>query len=796
MTLFHRKYSIKFFCFFLINLISVTTLSFQASAAQTLPPVNIAIVSDGASSRVAQFHALFKQEILELTQGEFDVKFPEAIQRHGDWRIESVRLVVKQLINDDQVDMILALGPLVSNEVVQYRNLNKPVIAPIIIDPEMQGLVPKKGVSGIRNLNYLTAFDSFERDLVIFKQTVGFERVAVLVDSLVLQAVTKMQQKIQRLAGEQGLSLSVIGINTSAKEALAALPDQVQAVYMTPLARFEPEEVQVLFNGLVQRRLPSFSMMGRNHVEQGVLLGLAPATDISRLARRVALNVQRILLGEDAGTLSVNFDQGEELTFNMTTARAIGFSPSWSLLSEAIIIGEQAKSLEPKQHLVDVVKLAVEKNLDMAIQQRVLAVGEEKVRSARSSLFPQLELSAQSVWIDDDRARAARGQSPERESTASLNLSQLLYSEKARAQADVQVSLQLGREQERDAVRLDIISETATTYFNVLKAQTLLRIQTENLKLTRSHLKLSRVREAIGASGPAEVYRWESELANHRQNVLAARTKWQQTQIALNRLLHQSLEKTLNLAETDVKDNLFLHGNQRFMDYSGNPDDFKILRDFFVSEGLNAAPELAQFDASIESQQRQLKAAKRAFWVPDLLLKGSLSERFARGGAGSESIPGVNDHDWSVALAASFPLYTSGGKTAERSLAREELMRLRLLRQATAERIEQRIRSALQETASSFPSIDLSLDAEAAAKRNLELTSHSYSQGVVSIIDLIDAQNAMLVAEQSVINNRYQFFIDLLEVQRAAGQFAFYMDENERMQWFQRMETFFQKTGE
>ena len=41
-------------------------------------------------------------------------------------------------------------------------------------------------------------------------------------------------------------------------------------------------------------------------------------------------------------------------------------------------------------------------------------------------------------------------------------------------------------------------------------------IQEQNLERTRSNLALARVRETIGAANPAEILRWESEIANNR----------------------------------------------------------------------------------------------------------------------------------------------------------------------------------------------------------------------------------------------------------------------------------------
>ena len=88
-------------------------------------------------------------------------------------------------------------------------------------------------------------------------------------------------------------------------------------------------ELDTLIAGLIERKLPSFSLMGQRQVERGILAGATPDSQIPRLARRTALYIQRILLGEEAADLPVEFPTGRRITINMATARAIGVSPPW-----------------------------------------------------------------------------------------------------------------------------------------------------------------------------------------------------------------------------------------------------------------------------------------------------------------------------------------------------------------------------------------------------------------------------------------------------------------------------------
>ena len=90
---------------------------------------------------------------------------------------------------------------------------------------------------------------------------------------------------------------------------------------------------------------------------------------------------------------------------------------------------------------------------------------------------------------------------------------------------------------------------------------------------------------------------------------------------------------------------------------------------------------------------------------------------------------------------------------------------------------------------------DLAADAAGAARRNLALVTDAYEQGVLSILDLIDAQNAALVAEQSAATAVYDYLIDLMDAHRASGRFGLFMEPAELAAFTDRLRAFFRDAG-
>ena len=105
------------------------------------------------------------------------------------------------------------------------------------------------------------------------------------------------------------------------------------------------------------------------------------------------------------------------------------------------------------------------------------------------------------------------------------------------------------------------------------------------------------------------------------------------------------------------------------------------------------------------------------------------------------------------------------------------------------------MRSALYASRAASQGIDLSRKAAAAAGRNLELVTDAYARGAVSIIDLLDAQNAALLAELGAANAVYDFLIVLMEVERSAGRFDFFMTDADREAWLERLRRYLQEAG-
>jgi outer membrane protein TolC/ABC-type uncharacterized transport system substrate-binding protein len=743
---------------------------------------------------VTSVRTLFLEEMQAVNRGEFDLQAPADLQLDADRTLAGVRATLDKVLTDPRTDIVVTLGALGSHIAAQRVNLSKPTVAPFISNHGIQDLPYKAGASGKHNLSYVSLDVDISRDLAEFRKVVPFTRLALLVDDAIAESIPGIQDEVIRVAQDLGITITPVNGAEDATPILASIPNDTQAVYVGPLPALSPFEYQRMVAGLIERRLPSFAFEGRTDVKRGLLVGIAPAVQMDRLARRVALNVRRILLGEPAATLPVAFARAGGLTLNMRTARAIGFSPKWKLLTRAELLYEEPEATGLPLTLANAVREALELNLELRIAQSNVAAGKENIRQARSALLPQIGLSGRGTKIEEDDAAAFPGRA-ERTASGSITLDQTLYSESTWANLEVQKQLQAARESEYAQVRLNIVLETTQTYLDVLRAKTNERVQKDNLRLSRSNLELAKTRRRIGTAGPSEVYRWESEIANAQRTVVEAQAQTRVAEIALNALLHRPLENLVNTVKVGLDEPVLITSQQRLFELIDNPASFRLLRDFVVQDAFASAPELQQFNARINAQEQTLESARNAYWQPTLNLQVDRTETFDRSGAQGASLPGLDDTETTVAVQLSLPLFTSGARGAQKAKAYEELTGLHVQRQATAERIEQRVRAALHTTRSAYTAIRLSRQAADAAESNFVVVRDAYSRGTISILDLLDAQNAALVADLRAATAIYDFIHALMEVERASGHFDFFQTPEDQAAWFERVDRYFSEQG-
>lgn len=768
--------------------------------------VRVGMALDGPGGPDAAFQSLLEGEVRRLLSGRYEVVFPPENKLVGDWSATTARRNVDTLLADSEVDAVLVLGVVGPAYVTRRADISKPVVAAAIVDPEVEGVpvqiqerplpggdgVERIRVSGVTNLSYVSYRQDLVRELETFREITPFSHLTILMMQGWLNQLAKLRTRVTEEFRELGVEATFLPVGRLIDEALESLPPDTEAVMLSAMPHLSSDEFARLVAGLNQRKLPTYALSGRRDVRHGVMASLKMNPNQLFLVRRVALNLFNMLQGQDAATLPVDFSVDEQLTINMTTARTVGVDPTFTLLAKAEIIGETKEPTVRQISLAAVVREASNLNLDLIAAGSRVEAGLQLVREARSALLPQASLSAAGSLIDRDRATAFQA---ERQVSGALGINQIIYSELDKSAYEIERQIQESREAERFQLRLDIILEAAQSYLDLLRAKTIERIQKGNLALTRSNLGLARARVDAGAAGRDEVLRWRSQIAQNLRSVIDASARRNQTEIAVNRVLNRALEEPFDTVETSLDDPELTVSFERLRPFVESPQSFKLFREFMTREAFEGSPELKQFDAAVRAQERALLASKRALYFPTVGVNAQV-QTLKNGGAPSSTPVGVGDNlNWVVGVNASLPLFQGGLLRAHRTRAELELDRLRTERQAARLLVEQRVLSALHQAGASFAGIALAQEAASAARENLELVRNFYSEGVVDIVRLLDAQSQLLSVELEEANAIFDHLIDLMATQRATGRFDYFRSPEERDALIRGLESFFRERG-
>lgn len=772
MNIIKIKYKSSFVFFHIILLVSFVFI--HQAHAQSL---DIAVI-ETAGNKTEQAE-IFKREITTLFEGVRDVNFIGYPLESSSGKDAALTLFNKAS-SDAQVEMILVLDVAANQSLGTVASFSKPTFLPYVFNAQLSGLPASGDSSGKKNLTYITFDFDFEKELMAYQSVVPFKN-AILLSNERTQASIKpeMISALKAQAKKSGLDLSIQSFDGDVNK--IALPQNTDAVLYGFFPEASKAQTEALFHMINAKGLPSFSLTSEPYVRQGAFATNMPTADWERLARRTALHMEAVLMGKPASELPIFFESSSRLMINMETSRQIRIAPSFDILSEAVLINEMPDTANRNYSLTDVARQAVKENLALAAQRLQAESADEAIKEVRGSLLPRINSALSYSARKDNTAAVRSGVLAENSTDGSISLVQPLFVEERWAAFTIQKYSALSQKELLREVELDITQAAVNSYLNVLLAKTALEQERYNLDITRENYRLAQNRVEVGTQTAADLFRWESELANAKQALLRAKSNFEQQRQQLNQILNRPIDEEFTTSIETLDNPELLISDKRIPTLIENTYDLEALTDFFVELGLARAPELKQTQASINANKRQLESDQRAYWVPDLNLTSEVTNNFDEDRA--RSGPDGEDTDWRVGIELSLPLYEGGARSARAAQSRLAVRQLETNLQNLKNQIEQDIRNTLQAAHASYNSIPLAKQAENAAQKNYGLINDSYAQGARNITDVLDAQDTLIAAREASMNAVYAFLIDLMNVQRAIGAYDFFLTDAQRVQF-------------
>jgi outer membrane protein len=773
-----------------------------AQPAEPAPrPRTIAVIRDEPSWLATPLEAKVRRSLEEMAAGRMEIAFREFASAEATPDVAELRAQLAAALADPEVDYVLVLGARAALVAADPAlPLGKPVLGAAIVDPVLAPLpLDAEGRPTKPNFAVVAlAADSGEM-LRHLRTLVPFGGIQVLVDEHFAASPAVIEEWRGRLARELGAEVRLVPLGATAAPALAALDPAAKAVFLLPAVRQSEAEHAALLAGLVERRMQVLSFVGRAEVEAGALAGLLPESGM-QLSRRVALAFDQLETGAAISGLSLRLPIQPALCFNETTAAAVGFSPNFGALHDATLVSPYAPGGGKPLSLRDAIATALERNYALRARQAGTEASRQDVKAAAGQLQPQLAALSTYQRIDLDRAQASGGIYQEKTWFAGFGMSQTIVDDEAIARVRVaRAALQAADAVER-AQRLDTGVAAAQAYLQLLSARAALRVTEQNARATDKHLELANLRQRVGTSGPEDIYRFESLAAQQRSEVIAARMQVERARTNLNRVLGVDATAQWEPGDVSLDDPAFASITAPMAALVDERQRFVRLQEYMTTYAAAHSPDIDAAEQGVRALRLSADQKGRRSYVPKIAATANfgrlyeldyggptLTEQLMRAGLPVHPVD-LNRTVWTVGVQATVPLYTGGSLTADTRKARAQLRQAEFTRDGAREAVVAATQAGLFSIESSYSAIALSRTAADLAARNLEVIRRKYEEGTVSIVTLLEAQNAAFAQRQAADVAVYRFLGDVIAVQRLCGRMEALATPEENAAWLAEIE--------
>ena len=731
--------------------------------AQDRTDFRIAVMVEISTSESVQLLEELKTEVIRVVGEEAKVTFPETLTKVNGFDLELARKQYRELQESD-ADLILSIGTFNNEVLLENLLFPKPVISFAGINVPSLELPLKGNVSGVPGFLYLVTSQSLEKDLKTFYELAPYDRAGLVMRKNFYEALD-LGSIFDRVSAELGVEYKLIFYNDP--EEIIPQLDGIDAVYIAEGFYITDEDMSRLAEVFISKGLPSFTSSFSNDVELGIMGSNQSAENFTRIFRRIALNIQNFISGTPLETMPVFLDLDEQLTLNINTVNRLELPLRYSILAGTNIVGnDDGQPVEHSYNLLELMDRTIFGNLQLQSQQKEVDLSGQDVKFAGSSYLPDVNASASGNYRDAGRTLAPL--LPEYATQGNITLNQLVFSEAANANISIQKRLQEAQAERYNAATLDAILQVSSLYFNALIAKINLNIQRENRDLTRRNLELARQNYEAGQAGRSDMLRFRSELAQNTQGLIEASNQLKLAYIELNRQINEPLDTPIAIEDAELGTGVFNNYNYEKLSNALDSPEFRDpFIEYLVLESERNLPEYKVFDRTLEATERNIRYNTTGRLLPELGLQGGYTYDFNQWGENSGSL--TPKGFLTAGLQVRLPVFQQNRFGIERQTAEIQKDQLEIQRAGLAQDNETNIRNVVLNLINQISNIKLSEISADAALEALQLTQESYTAGAVNIVQLIDAQNNLLRAQQARSNATYNYLLNAIQLERLIG---------------------------
>lgn len=420
--------------------------------------------------------------------------------------------------------------------------------------------------------------------------------------------------------------------------------------------------------------------------------------------------------------------------------------------------------------LKECVGIALRANPGLGAARDLAAAARGRTWQARAPLLPQVFGNVSASRSEAPKRtsffQGFQGTVPENvfeQKTASLSVQQSVVNLSDWKAAASAKSTERAAEASYRWQEQELVLAVAQAYYNYLKSIRLEEVARENLKVGEEQLKLAEKRREVGIGVEADILKARAQNAQDRLGVITAAKDVEIARRLLCGVMGIALDAPI--AVDDIPP-----------DEAVGPEP-----EADVEAALAARPDLVEQRHRVRAAERSLASA-RALYLPDLsfdfgyrrLLDATNTVTIAD--TLGRAVHAVTEFDpygsWDASLSLNLAIFSGGAREGRVNEARASLRSAR----ETLEQLERDARleaqTALLDVKAKAEAIQVSREGVRAAEEDLRVTQGSYTQGLLPILNLVQAQAALVQARTSLVTATYDHRIALAQLDRALGRGA------------------------
>ena len=777
-------------------------------AAPNAKTIELAFVFDGPSDKNAEVLGTFQKVITMSLLPDFKASFPNDLVFTGDWTEKGAKAVSDKALAS-RARMIISLGFMSSDYYADKPNKQKYVVT---IDQY-----------GLRDFGdkFFNPVQQSVNDFVTFQALVpGSKKTAVLMNENYYNMHQDWNAIIKKRLAEKNCNIdfALVPVNSDVKSSLSKMPNDVDSVFVTPLFNLTQAQRKEVYQYINGKKLPSYSTVGKEDVALGAMLGTSTFNVDKKLAEATSFNIHGVLHGMAVKEEKIPFYDDKILFYNSDAGETIGYTPPLRLLNNCMIISN--KEL-PKYTLGSLLDALDEGNLDMKRKNFLVDAARRSVASAYLRYLPTLRVDLGYQTYNKGYAYSY-ADVPDRVGLFTVGIDQVIYSPDLVTNIIVKHKKLKFDKAENALTKATTELNTAFLYVDALMLENAIKIQTEELQETRENLAMARVRQKTGKCGNEEIMRWAGQVSEEEKKLLGMQAELKNIKIHVNKLLNKDQKQDFAFAPLTASDPSFFSSDVHIIDHVRDPKKLGKFTDMLVEEVKYMSPETVKLKAAIAMKKAEMANYGQKFFPPNAKLTlehstqfarhlpyeeighkqmqyvgtaagaaegantaaqailaggvpaeqqaGALAQGIAEGyafGAANSPWLGLDKNSTRFMIAAQWKPIEGGHKIAEIARCKAELNELNAYLEEVNTTLEMTIREVVNRAISKYFMIEKSYKALFAEAENYQMVKARYLVGKAPINQLVDAQDLYFKAKIEAINSQYEFFRELLWVQRA-----------------------------